>query len=200
MTDDLPATRPGRWRSGAQSRQRVLDAARTLFAARGYSGTTVRAVAANAGVDPAMVYYFFGTKQGLFSAALEMSPQVAPALHAVFAGSLDSMGVRIIRTLLEAMDASDHVPLAILTRTAPHHDESEVLLREFIDRELTDRLMAMLDAPDAAMRVGTVNAFILGVAVARYVVRMEPVASASVDELVARIGPTLQQCLTGPTA
>lgn len=73
-----PLGRRGRWRSGAESRQRILDAARALFRERGYAGTTVRAVAAEAGVDSAMVFYFFGTKQGLFAAAVDMSARVPP--------------------------------------------------------------------------------------------------------------------------
>jgi hypothetical protein len=98
------------------------------------------------------------------------------------------------------MDKSDRTPLALLTRSAPTHDRSEKLLREFIDREITGRLTAMLATPDAALRAGMVNVQILGLAVARYVIRVEPIASASVDDLVARFGPVVQQCLTGGTA
>jgi AcrR family transcriptional regulator len=197
MTEETPAARPGRWRSGAESRQRILDAAGTLFAERGYGGTSVRAVAAQAGVDPAMVYYFFNTKQGLFTATLEMSPKISPAFESIFQGDLDGIGERIVRALLEAMDTSDRVPFAILTRAVPTSDQSELMLREFVDRELTSRLIAMLDEPDAAMRVAMVNTYIMGLAVARYVVKLDPIATAPVDELVARIGPSLQQFLTG---
>jgi AcrR family transcriptional regulator len=200
MTEDTSTTRPGRWRSGAQSRQRILDAAATLFRERGYSGTSVRAIATQAGVDPAMVYYFFDTKQGLLTATLDMSPNVPPAFESIFAGDLGGIGERIVRALLEAMDTSSSAPFAILTRAATTPDQSETLLREFIDRELTGRLTAMLDTPDAVMRVGLVSTYLLGLAVARYVIKIEPIATASVDELVGRIGPTLQQLLTGPPA
>ncbi|QKV72445.1 TetR family transcriptional regulator [Amycolatopsis sp. Hca4] len=189
--------RPGRWRSGAQSRQRILDTARELFREHGYGGTTVRAVAAGAEVDPAMVFYFFGTKQGLFSAALEMSAEVPPAIEAIFTGDVDGIGERIVRTLVESLDRSDRTPLVLLTRSAPTHDRSQALLREFIDREITGRLAGLLGTPDAALRAGMVNVQILGLAVARYIVRLEPIASAPVDELVTRFGPVVQQCLTG---
>ena len=178
-TPELP-TRPGRWRSGAESRQRILDVAGALFRERGYRGTTVRAIAAAADVDPAMVFYFFDTKQGLLAATLEISPHIPPAFELIFEGGLDGIGERIVRALLEAMDQSDRVPFAI-----------------FIDGELTSRLIALLDVPDAALRVAEVNTYILGLAVARYVVKLEPIAAASVDELVARIGPILQGILTG---
>jgi AcrR family transcriptional regulator len=198
MAEQSSAGRPGRWRSGAESRQRILETARVLFEQHGYGGTTVRAVATEAGVDPAMVFYFFGTKQGLFSAALEMPPQVAPALAAVFEEGLPGIGGRLVRTLVDNVDRSDRSPLAMLTRSAPTHDQSQALLREFIDREITGRLTALLDQPDAALRAAMVNVALLGLTVARYLVRIEPIASASVDELVARFGPVVQHCLTGP--
>nr|WP_042188835.1 TetR family transcriptional regulator [Kibdelosporangium sp. MJ126-NF4]CEL18486.1 Transcriptional regulator, TetR family [Kibdelosporangium sp. MJ126-NF4]CTQ97970.1 Transcriptional regulator, TetR family [Kibdelosporangium sp. MJ126-NF4] len=190
--------RPGRWRSGAESKQRILDTARSLFGQHGYGGTTVRAVAAQAGVDPAMVFYFFGTKQGLFAAAVDMSADVLPAIDDVFANGLDGIGERVVRTLIENMDKSERVPLATLTRSAPTHGESQKLLREYIDKEFSGRLMALLDVPDAAMRVGMVNVQLLGIAVARYVIRIEPIASASPDELVARFGMLVNHCLVGP--
>nr|QEO74105.1 TetR family transcriptional regulator [uncultured bacterium] len=191
--------RPGRWRSGAESKQRVLQVARELFDQNGYSGTTVRAIATAAGVDPAMVFYFFGTKQGLFSAVIDMSGNVPPAIESIFAGGLDTIGERIVRTLVENLDKSDRTPLVMLTRSAPTDPQSEALLREFIDREITDRLAALLGTPDAALRAGMVNVQILGLAVARYIVRIEPIASASVDELATMFGPLVQHCLTGQT-
>lgn len=190
--------RSGRWRTGAESRQRILDAARALFREHGYGGTTVRAVAAEAGVDPAMVFYFFGTKQGLFAAAIEMSAKLPPAIETIFTGDLDSLGERLVRTLVENLDASDRTPLVTLTRSATTHDESETLLREFIEREITGRLAALVGTPDARWRAGMVNVQILGITVARYVARIEPIASAPIDELVARFGPLVQHCLTGP--
>jgi AcrR family transcriptional regulator len=196
MAEHSSPARPGRWRSGAESRQRILDAARTLFRENGYGGTTVRAVAARADVDPAMVFYFFDTKKGLFAAATEMPAHLPPALESIFTGGLDGIGERVIRTLLENMDKSDRTPLTVLTRSAPTHEESEALLREFIDREINGRLIELLDVPDAALRVGMLNVQILGLAVARYIFKMEPIASAPVDELVARFGPMVQQFLT----
>ncbi|MET0234473.1 MAG: TetR family transcriptional regulator [Kibdelosporangium sp.] len=197
MTEHDNHGRPGRWRSGAESKQRVLQVARELFDQNGYAGTTVRAIATAAGVDPAMVFYFFGTKQGLFSAVIDMSGNVPQAIESIFDGDLGTIGERIVRTLVQNLDKSDRPPLVMLTRSAPTDPKSEALLREFIDREITDRLAALLGTPDAAKRAGMVNVQILGLAVARYIVRIEPIASASVDELAAMFGPLVQQCLTG---
>ncbi|MDF5758855.1 TetR family transcriptional regulator [Spongiactinospora sp. TRM90649] len=198
MSEPENPGRPGRWRTGAESRQRILDAARALFREHGYGGTTVRAVAAEAEVDPAMVFYFFRTKQGLFAAAIELPERVPPAIESIFDHGLDGIGERIIRTLVENLDRSDRAPLVTLARSAPTHDRSQELLREYIDRELSGRLAAMLGTPDAGLRAGMVNVQILGLAVARYIVRIEPIASASVDDLVALFGPVVQHCLTGP--
>lgn len=199
MTEHGTGGRPGRWRSGAESKQRILQTARELFGRHGYGSTTVRAIATAAGVDPAMVFYFFGTKQGLFSAVIDMSDNVPPAIESIFAGGLDAIGERIVRTLVENLDKSDHAPLMMLTRSAPTDAQSEALLREFIDREITDRLAGLLGTPDAAMRAAMVNAQILGLTVTRYIMRIEPIASSSVDELVDRFGPLVQHCLTGRT-
>ncbi|MFI5564641.1 TetR family transcriptional regulator [Amycolatopsis japonica] len=198
MTEHENNRRSGRWRSGAESKQRILRVARELFHEHGYGGTTVRMIATAAEVDPAMVFYFFGTKQGLFSAAIEISGDVPPAVEALFDGGLDGIGERLVRTLVENLDKSDRTPLMMLTRSAPTDSRSETLLREFIDREITGRLAALLGTPDAALRAGMVNVQILGLAVARYIMRIEPIASSSVDELVAMFGPLVQHCLTGP--
>ena len=197
VTESSPG-RPGRWRSGAQSKQRILEAARALFREHGYGGTTVRAVASEAGVDPAMVFYFFASKQGLFAAATEMADDVPLRLDAIFDGGLNGIGERVVRTFLDSFDATGRTPLVVmLARSAPTHDESAVLLREFIEQELTGRMAALLDTPDAVLRAGMVNVQLLGLAVARYVVRIEPMASASRDELVAQFGPLVEHCLTG---
>ncbi|MFD6141131.1 TetR family transcriptional regulator [Promicromonospora sp. NPDC060271] len=199
MTEHQPK-RSGRWRSGEESRQRILDAARAQFRDHGYSGTTVRAVAGAAGVDSAMVFYFFGNKRGLFDAAIDLPPQVGPAIDALFLGGVEDLGVRIVRTLLESLEKSDDAPFVALTRSASTHDESQVLLRQYVDREFTGRITATLGTPDAPLRAGMVGVQVLGLAMARYVVRLEPLASASVDELAAWFGPLVQHCLTGPTA
>ncbi|EMD27983.1 TetR/AcrR family transcriptional regulator [Amycolatopsis azurea] len=164
MTEHDEHRRPGRWRSGAESKQRVLQVARELFDRNGYSGTTVRAIAAAAEVDPAMVFYFFGTKQGLFSAVIDLSEDVPPAIESLFDGDLGTLGERVVRTLLENLDKSDRPPLVMLTRSAPTDPKSEALLREFIDREITGRIAGLLGTPDAALRAGMVDVQILGLA------------------------------------
>jgi AcrR family transcriptional regulator len=196
MAEQTHSGRPGRWRSGAESKQRILETAREMFRERGYAGTTVRAVAAGAGVDPAMVFYFFGTKQGLFGATVDMSAAAPPAIESMFAGGLDGIGHRIVQTLVANLDDSSRTPLAMFARSTSTEGQSETLMREFIDREITDRLAELIGTPDARIRASVVNVQILGLTVARYIVKIEPIASASPEDLAAWFGPIIQRSLT----
>lgn len=192
--------RRGRWRSGQQSRQKILDAARARFAAEGYERATVRTIAADAGVDPAMIHYFFGSKDELFAAAMRMPRSPREPLADLFARGLEGLGPRLVRRFLQVWDATAEVePLLALARSARTHDRSAMMLREFIDQEFTAQIAGRLEAADARLRAGLVGTQLLGLALARYGVGVEPVASADHDTLVAWLGPILQDLLTGPT-
>lgn len=189
--------RPGRWRSGMESRQRILDAARASFAKHGYDRSSVRAIATDAGVDQAMVFYFFGTKAGLFTEAMRLPSHFIDSLGPLFADGIDGFGVRLVQAFVEGLDAADDLdPMFSLTRSAPTHDRSAVMLREFLDRELGDRLVRLLDGESARLRVALVSAQLLGLAVTRYVVALEPVASATPAELADYYGASVQELLT----
>lgn len=181
-----------------QSRQRILDAARSRFAGEGYDRTTVRAIAEDARVDPAMVYYFFGSKDRLFAAAMKLPGSPREPLASLIETGLDDLGPRLVRRFLELWDsAEDFEPLVALFRSAPTHDQSASMLRDFLQREISDPLVRALDTPDARLRVGLVGTQLIGLAGARYLIRIEPIASANQDELVGWLGPILQHYLTG---
>jgi AcrR family transcriptional regulator len=193
----------GRRRGSPDTREAVLAAARAQFAERGYGGTTLRGVAAAAGVDVALVSYFFGRKAQLFAAALALPVNPADALDAVVAEGVDGLGERLLRRMLTVWD--DPVgggPLLSVVRSAPSHDESAALLREFVERELISRLARAIDAPpaQARLRAAAVASQVLGVVFARYVLRIEPLASAGHDEIVALVGPVLEGYLSPPRA
>lgn len=193
------AGRQGRWRSGMESRRKILDAARTRFATDGYERATVRAIAADAGVDPSMIHYFFGRKDRLFAASLNMADSPREPVAALLARGVDGLGERLVRRFLEVWDATEDVePLLALARSARAHEGSVAMLREFIDREFTSHLAQRLERTDARLRAGLISAQLLGLAMARYAVRLEPVASANHDTLVAWLGPILQGLLIGP--
>src|SRR5215470_224219 len=178
------------------SRQAILDAARHQFAESGYELTSIRAVAAAAGVDAALVMHFFGTKDELFRAAVTWPfdpTELAPRIRAAGPASL---GERLARVFLTFWDDPETGPrLQALLRSAMTSESLSRLLREFVTRQLFQQLMEVMEGPDRLLRVELVAAHLWGVAVLRHVLQMEPLASASIDELVAHIGPTLDRYL-----
>ncbi|MFI0421131.1 TetR family transcriptional regulator [Spongiactinospora sp. 9N601] len=187
--------RAGRWRSGEESRRRILAAARARFVQEGYEQTTVRSIAADAGVDPSMINYFFGGKDKLFAAVLAAPGSPREPLAALLAAGTDGAGPVLVRRFLEVWDATDDPdPLLAVVRSAGRPD----LLREFIDREFADQLVGHLEGPDAELRAALISGQLLGLAVARYSVAFDSVASATHDALVAHLGPLVQALLDGP--
>jgi AcrR family transcriptional regulator len=204
MKDRTPATKNARGRrtGNPDTRGAILAAAHARFLASGYDATTMRAVARDAGVDAALVHYFFGTKKDLFAAALALPVSPAGALEEIVtAGGTEDLGERILRRLLPIWDAAgSDSPLVGLVGSAFGRDEAATLVHEYIRREILGRLAAALDAPDAERRAALTGTQLIGLIVARYVLRVEPLASASHDEIVAAVAPTLQRYLTGTVA
>lgn len=191
--------RRGRWRTGEESRRRILEAARWAFAEYGYDRATVRQIAAEARVDAAMVYYFFGAKPRLFAAAMALPRNPAESLAALLDDGLDGLGDRIVRHFVEVWDdVGSFEPIFALLRSAPTDGRSAGLLREFIEREVIGQLRQAVGTPDATLRAELVGSQLLGLALARYVVAVEPLASAAPDTVAAWVGPALQRYLTGP--
>jgi AcrR family transcriptional regulator len=193
--------RTGRWRTGQQSKQRIIDVAREHFK-EGYEKATVRAIAADAGVDVAMVYYFFDNKEGLFNAAVIDIPehplhQLAELLDDQGA---DGIGSRLVRRFIERWDEGDTFePLLTVWRSAAVHTLARKLLHDTLAGPVAERVRAEFGVSDAVLRVELVASHLMGLAFARYQLRIEPMASAGVDELVAWVGPTVQHYLTGLT-
>jgi AcrR family transcriptional regulator len=192
--------RPGRWRTGEHSRRRILEAARGCFAERGYDRATVRQIATDAQVDPAMVYYFFETKSRLFTEALAMPVNPAERLADALEPGIDGAGERIVRHFLAVWDSAASIePLLALMRSAPTDERSAAMFTEYIHREIVGRLAAVVPNEDAHLRAELLGAHLMGIALARYITRLEPLASASADVLAAWVGPTLQRYLAGPS-
>jgi len=191
--------RTGRRPGDARTRELILAAARESFAEQGYDRTTIRGVAARAGVDAALVHYFFGGKDRLFGAVMELGLNPAEIAARVLAGDLDGMGERLARTVLAAWDDPDTGPsLLTLIRGAASHEQSASLLREFIGREVLGRIASTLPAADRDLRATLVGSQIVGLAMTRHVIKVAPVATADPETLVRWIGPVLQHYLTDP--
>ncbi|WP_406285329.1 TetR family transcriptional regulator [Embleya sp. NBC_00896] len=187
-----PGRPPGRRAGTTQTRESILDAARVEFAARGYAGASVRAIARGAGVDPALVHHYFGPKDRVFIAAMDLPLDPETLIADVFAMGVEHAGERLaarFMTLWEHPETGTRL-LAIM-RTAVL-DGGDPAFREFVGAELTARLAERIGTPDAALRANLCVSQILGVALTRYVLRLEPIASAAPEEIAARIAPILR--------
>lgn len=191
--------RPAGRRTGApDTRRQILDAARTEFARTGYSGTSVRGIARSAGVDPALVHHYFGPKERVFAAALDLPVDPGDLVARILAGGPDRMGESLARVFFGLWDDPDlHPRMLALLRTLLAGDEAGGLIRDYLTTEVVARLVRELDVPDAELRAGLCGAQLTGVAFTRYVLLMEPLASADTETLVAAVGPALQRYLAG---
>jgi AcrR family transcriptional regulator len=188
--------RRGPRRDGVRTRGEILEAARRRFAAQGFEGATMRAIAADAGVDPALVSYYFGSKSGLFVESLRLPVNPRDAIDALLAEGTHDLGVRLVTRFLEVWD--DPVtgePIINVLRSASSQPE---LLREFVERQIVGRFARAIEGPDAELRATVAATQMLGLAFARYVLRVEPLASAPREAIVALIAPTLQRYFDGP--
>ncbi len=184
----------GRRPGGSDSRERILDAARARFASHGYDRTRMRDVAADAGVDAALVHYYFATKDGLFAAAMQLPVRPAEVIGPLVDAGVDGLGERMLRTLLAVWDQpSNQAALLALVSGAAGHAGAAAALREFIGREIVGRVAAVSDP----LRATLVASQIMGLIAARYVARIEPLASLPADEVVPLVAPTLQRYLDG---
>src|SRR5689334_15193134 len=175
----------------AGTRRAILDAARSAFAAHGYDQTTIRAVAAAAGVDASMVMRYFGSKAGLFTAAAT-ADLPAPDLRAVPAGK---RGETLVRHMVDRWEDANHDDeLILLLRTAVNSEEVAAQLRATLGHLVTGPVAA-LGADDAAERGAFIGTQLLGLALCRYILRMEPLASLPAADVVAAVAPSVQRYL-----
>ncbi|MEU6592759.1 TetR family transcriptional regulator [Streptomyces sp. NPDC046881] len=197
-----PARRRGRppRTESAGTRDRILTAAREEFSARGYEKTSVRGIAKAAGVDSALVHHYFGTKEQVFEAAIEVA--FAPALNAPDAaaeGPLDGVGERLTRFIFGIWEnPTTRTPLLAIVRSAVNNDTAAAVFRRLVAAQLLRRIAAQLDLPDAELRAELAAAQLVGCAMLRYVIKVEPLASADLEQIIARVAPVVQGHLTAP--
>ncbi|CAB4934570.1 unannotated protein [freshwater metagenome] len=179
----------------------VLDAARAAYAARGYVNTTIKGVAAAAGVAPDVVRRYYRNREALFAAAMRLPFEPAASIAQLLAPGIDGLGERLVRVTLRMLDDPEtRAQITEMVRAGAGASKATASLREFLEIELVDRVVAALGVPDARMRVTLATSFLLGVATTRYVLKVEPIASASDDEIVALVAPAVQLALSTPTS
>jgi AcrR family transcriptional regulator len=193
-----PARRRGRRPSGEDTRGAILVAARDEFAERGYDGTTLRGIARAAGVDPRLVHHYFDGKEEIFVAAMDFPVRPPELVAALLAAGPDGIGERMVRNVLAVWDHPEARARVIgLLSAAVAGEAGARMIRQFITRELVGRIAAALDVDQPELRTELAASHLVGLAMARVVIRVEPLASADAEEIVRIVGPTIQRYLTG---
>jgi AcrR family transcriptional regulator len=189
-------TRTGRRPGTSGSREKILAVARAQFAREGYDGATLRGIAAAAGVDPALVLHYFGSKEHLFVAALHFPVDPADVVPVLLAPGLEGLGERMVTFFLKAWDAPDGRPFIGLLRSIAANDQAAEMMRQFIAREVIARIAASLKLDQPELRAALAGSQLVGLALLRYVVRLEPIASADPSTLAREVGPAIQRYFT----
>ena len=194
-----PATkRTGRRAGAPETREQIAVAARTLFATLGYEKATFRAIAAEAGVDPALVVHFYGTKESLFLEVMQLPPQVSDAIVRIAQGPRAQMGRRLAELVVGALENPATRPIVVgRIRCASSQPEAAALVRETVTHDLS-RLTGAISDDEPETRAVLIGAHIVGMATTRYIVRVEPLASLAPERVIELLAPTFQRTLTGP--
>jgi len=195
---DANRKRPGRPTGTSDSRDRILSSARELFARNGIDKTTIRAITAGAGVDPALVHHYFGTKQQLFATAIHLPIDPAEVLGPLRATPIEQLGHELPSLLLPLWDSAlGSGFIATLRSLMAGSDVS--LVRSFLQEVIAVEVGSRVDDPPGSgmLRIQFVASQMVGVAMARYILELQPFASLPVQQIADTIAPNLQRYLTG---
>ena len=193
-------TRTGRRPGATGTQQAILAAARRHFSEVGYERATLRDIASAAGVDAKLILHFFGSKEGIFRAAVAFPIDAAAAIPPLLVPGLDGLGGRLVEFFVQTLESPAGSPMLALIRSAVASEAAAALTREYVEREILGRIAALLQLDQPELRASLVASQLVGLAVVRYVVRVEPLASTPAAALGDWLGPTLQRYLTDPDA
>ena len=198
MTTDTNRRRPGRPAGISDTRDRILSSARELFARNGIDRTSIRAVAAGAGVDAALVHHYFGTKQQLFAAAIHLPIDPMVVIARMREAPVEELGHTLPSVLLPLWDSELGAGLIATLRSLIAGDEVG-LARSFLQEVIGVEVGSRVDNPPGTGQIRTqfVASQLMGVVMARYIVKIEPFASLPSEKIVNVIAPNLQRYLTG---
>jgi AcrR family transcriptional regulator len=193
-----PGRRRGRRPAGEDTRQAIIDAARSEFATRGYEGATLRGIARAAGVDARLVHHYFDGKDDVFTAALEWPVRPQDIVAGVIAGGLEGLGERLLRAFFSAWDppGGRERIVALLSSVLTSQNAARTV-KEFLTREVFGRIVTAIGPDDPELRASLAASQMVGLIMTRYVLRLEPLASADPEDLIPFIAPTLQRYLAG---
>ena len=198
MTTNADRRRPGRPPGTSDTREQILVSARELFARNGFDRTSIRSIAAEAGVDAALVHHYFGTKAHLFAAAIRAPIDPMDIIGPLREVPVERLGY-VLPTLLLPIWDSEMGKGFIATLRSLLAGAEVSLIRSFIQEVITAEISPRVDSPPGTgrIRVQYVASQLVGVVMARYILELEPFTSLPVDEIAATIGPNLQRYLTG---
>ena len=196
---DRSRTRSGRRPGDSGTRDAIRAAAREQFARQGYDRTSMRSVALAAGVDPTLVSHFFGSKQRLFAEVMELPFDPSVVLPHILAGDRAGIGARLAGFVVTVLSSPEgHARMTGLVRAAASEDAAAAVVRERVSRDILAPLAAALGSDRPELRGSLVASQMVGLVMARHVVKVEPLASLTPEQVAALIGPTLQRYLTEP--
>jgi len=192
--------RTGRRPGTSGARVAILAAAKRAFASGGYERTTIRGIAREAGVDPALIHHYFGNKRQLFVDAMDLPANPAAIIEGlVESADPEELGELMIRYMLDVWDnEEDRASLVAMVRTAMSDDQAATMVREFATKEILGVIVRAARGDNQQLRVTLLASQVFGLLIMRYIIKLEPLASADAPTVAAAIGPTFQRYLTGP--
>jgi AcrR family transcriptional regulator len=190
--------RSGRRPGLSSTREDIIRAARKVFAQNGYSTATMRSIAREAKVDTALIHHFFTSKEGVFAAAIEDWFNPAATVDKVLSAGTHDIGRRLVRSFLEMWaDPESREPILAVIRSAVSYQDAARFLGEFVTSRAIGRIVEAIDAPQPELRASLAGSQLIGMAMIRYVIQVEPLASIDAEVIVECLGPTIDRYLTG---
>lgn len=196
----MSTRQPGRRPGAPDTRAEILEAARSVFAERGFDRATIRAIAAEAGVDPAMIHHYFGTKDQLFTASIDIPAAATERVLDLLAQDPDDLGRHLAETFFGVWENEEPrtALLGILRSAMGGEDRAVLAFRQFLTSVLMAQLAPKIRGEGARLRALLMASQLVGVAMTRYVMRLEPIASAPVADVIDLVAPRLQSYVDDP--
>lgn len=194
------SSRRGRRVGSSNTRDTILAAAKKSFSTDGFAATTIRKIAKDAGVDPALVMQFYQSKDVLFAASLAVSADALSSMADAFEGPVEGLGLRVTRAFLRLWEqnSGDAEALMAMQRAAMSSEVAASQLRDFVQYRLVEVVSPKLHGrSDAAVRAGLASAMLVGVITGRNIVRIPIIADEEQETVIALVGPAIQTILTG---
>ncbi len=190
----MSAGRSGRRAGSPDTRSEILEAAKRVFGEAGYDRATVRRIATEAGVDPSLIHHYFGTKDQLFAESIDIPVPAAEALRAVFAGAREDLGRRLAETFFFVweQEAARASLLGILRSAMGGEDQAADAFRQFLTSSVLEQIAPLIGGEKPRLRALLMASQLVGVAMTRYVMKLEPIASAPIDQIIDLVAPRIQ--------